>query len=151
MTDTKRCSKCGETKPVSGFDRNGSSHNGLRSQCKECKRAYNHAYRQAYREELNAYDRERDKARREERRAYNRDRQALLGDPLHDRWQEITRKHATRSGRWSEAEDAYLAASTDRIVDDALALKRTHYSVVHRLRELRRRGVTLARDRALAA
>lgn len=148
----KRCSRCGETKPVDGFHRNRSQRDGLGSWCKECHRAYNEAhrekrnachraYREAHREKRNAYS-----------RSYSRDRKALLGEPTMERWQEITTKHATRHREpWSEAEDAYLAASTDRMVDDALALKRTFQSVTHRLCHLRRRGVTLARDRALAA
>lgn len=128
----KRCRRCGETKSVDGFHRNRSKRDGLATQCKECQRAYCEAHR-------------------EESRAYARNRHALLGNPTYERWQEIAAKHATRRGRWSEAEDAYLATSTDRIVDDALALKRTHKSVETRLTRLRRRGVTLARDRALAA
>lgn len=160
----KRCTKCRETKSVDEFHRNRRRRDGLASQCKECKRAYyeDHreercAYREARREEKRAYY----EARREEalayRRAYyeehgeeerarNRDRKALLGDPTMDRWREITAKHATRRGQWSEAEDAYIVASTERIVDDALALKRTHGSVNGRIQTLRKRGVALARD-----
>ena len=161
----KRCPRCGETKSVDGFNRNRSNRDGLSSQCKECHRAvsraydevhreerrtYHRAYLEAHREERLAYSLAYNEAHREERRAYNRaytsERRALLGDPTHERWQEITAKHATRRGRWSEAEDAYLAASTERIVDDALALKRTYRSVENRIRDLRRSGVTLARD-----
>jgi len=177
----KRCPRCGETKSVDGFSRNRSQHDGLCSQCKDCSCAYSRAYNEAHREEILAYSRAYNEAHREERRAYSRayyeahreeqravkrayneahreeirayhrDRRALLGDPRHERWQEITAKHATRRGRWSEAEDAYLAASTDRIADDALALKRTYASVSRRLSVLRSRGITLARDRALAS
>ncbi|WP_066584586.1 hypothetical protein [Corynebacterium provencense] len=166
----KRCPKCVETKPVDGFYRNRSRRDGLSVWCKECFRAYKKAYDEAHREERRAKDRAYYEAHREERlahyrayyeahreerlahyRANARDRYALLGDPRRERWQEITAKHATRRGRWSEAEDAYLTASTDRVVDDALALKRTYMSVDARLRDLRRRGVTLARDRVLAA
>ena len=150
----KRCTKCGETKPVDGFTRKRSSRDGLESQCKSCIRAYYEAHREekcdkarayyeAHREERRAYD----EARREEKRAYDRDKNALLGNPTAERWEAITVKHATRSGEpWSESEDAYLAASTERAVDDALALKRTYGSVAHRIAHLRRRGVTLARD-----
>lgn len=152
----KRCTQCGETKSVDGFRRNRSKRDGLCSWCKECHRAYDKAYREAHWEEKRAYDKAYNEAHREEKcayfRAYSRDRYALFGDPTSERWQEITTKHATRAGEpWSEAEDAYLAASTDRMVDDALALKRTYLSVQSRLTSLRRRGVTLARDRALAA
>lgn len=168
----KTCTKCGETKSVDRFYRDRSNRDGMETKCKECKRvyyeahreekraydaayreanreekrAYQEAYRDAHREEIRAKGRAYGEAHREERNAMERDRRALLGDPTHERWQEITAKYATRRGRWSEAEDAYLAASTDRIVDDALALERTYVSVKHRIALLRKRGVTLARD-----
>lgn len=109
-------------------------------------RSRNIAYAEAHREEIRAYREAYRDANLEERRAYDRERHALLGGPTRERWNEITAKHATRSGRWSDAEDAYIAASTDRIVDDAIALKRTYASVQHRIARLRKRGVTLARD-----
>lgn len=175
MTDiptVKTCTKCGETKGVDGFSRDRSKRDGLCSRCKECHRAYKEAhreercakgrayyeahreercasddaYREAHREEIRARQRVYNEAHREEQRAYARDRHAILGEPTNERWQEITAKHATRRGRWSEAEEAYLAASTNRAVDDALELKRTYRSVQSRIRTLRARGVTLARD-----
>lgn len=161
----KRCTKCGETKSVDWFSRNRSQRDGLCSQCKDCCRDYIRAYREAHKEEISASERayredHREEilarndayreAHREERRAYSRayarERYALLGSHTMERYQEITAKHATRRGRWSEAEDTYLAASTERVVDDALALKRTHESVNSRIARLRRSGVTLARD-----
>lgn len=161
MTAMKRCPRCGETKSVDGFHRDPSKRDRLTSQCKECRRAYrdshreeilayNRAYYEAHREERLACHRAYREAHLEERcaysRAYARERYAMIGDPTTERWREITAKHATRRGRWSEAEDAYLAASTDRAVDDALALKRTHMSVQHRIAHLRKRGISLARD-----
>lgn len=161
MTDiptVKTCTKCGETKGVDGFSRDRSTRDGLCSQCKECRRAYKEAHREercdkgrayyeAHREEIRARQRVYNEAHREEQRAYARDRHAILGEPTTERWREITAKHATRNGEpWSEAEDTYLAASTERIVDDALALKRTYKSVENRIARLRRSGVTLARD-----
>lgn len=158
----KRCTKCGETKSVDGFSRDRSRRDGLSPHCKACRRAYYEAhreekransrsYRDAHREELRAYDAAYLEAHREEHRAYNRaygrDRRALLGNQMVDRWQEITAKHATRAGEpWSEADDTYLAASTDRDVDDALKLKRTYNSVTGRIARLRKRGIELARD-----
>ena len=165
---TKRCTKCGETKSVDRFGRDRSKRDGMTSHCKECHRAYYEAYREernakqrayneAHREQISAQKRAYYEAHREERRAYRedhreelraygRDYKALLGNQAMERWQEITAKHATSRGRWSEAEDAYLTASTDRVVDDALELKRTYNSVSHRIDRLRARGVALARD-----
>ncbi|AEK36197.1 hypothetical protein CVAR_0843 [Corynebacterium variabile DSM 44702] len=142
----KRCTKCGETKGVDGFYRNRSKRDGLSTHCKECDRAFSSAYKEAHWEERCAKQRAYYEDHREELRAYNRDRRALFGEPTTERWREITAKHATRRGRWSEAEDAHLAASTDRVGDDALALSRTYASVERRIARLRRSCVALARD-----
>lgn len=40
MTDTKRCPKCGETKPRSAFSRDTSKPDGLQSYCKACNSRY---------------------------------------------------------------------------------------------------------------
>ena len=53
----KRCTRCGETKGVDGFCRNRSKRDGLESQCKECHRARQRAYREAHREEILSHKR----------------------------------------------------------------------------------------------
>ena len=40
MTETKRCSKCGEVKPLEGFHRDRSKKQGRYSRCRECERQY---------------------------------------------------------------------------------------------------------------
>ena len=40
MTATKRCSKCGEVKPLEGFHRDRSKKQGRYSRCRECERQY---------------------------------------------------------------------------------------------------------------
>ena len=75
---TKRCSKCGETKPVPAFSRKASSKDGLRSQCKACIAEHNAAnrgkiakrdaaYRAANRDKIAKRDAEHYAANREER------------------------------------------------------------------------------------
>jgi hypothetical protein len=44
MVGSKRCFKCGETKPVSEFRRNKSKKDGFSSDCKECHAAYCKSY-----------------------------------------------------------------------------------------------------------
>lgn len=39
LNSTKRCSRCGETKPLSQFNRRGDNPNNYRSHCKACVRA----------------------------------------------------------------------------------------------------------------
>lgn len=36
MEDTKRCTKCGEVKPVGGFDKDSSKADGLQCHCRTC-------------------------------------------------------------------------------------------------------------------
>ena len=40
----KRCTKCGEVKPLTDYHRNKSKHDGRETWCKTCKNAYNTAY-----------------------------------------------------------------------------------------------------------
>jgi len=40
MSDTKRCKKCGEVKPLSEYYKHPDMGDGHLNQCKECKRAY---------------------------------------------------------------------------------------------------------------
>lgn len=42
--ETKKCSRCGETKPVSEFYRNARISDGYDTYCKECKRSLNHKF-----------------------------------------------------------------------------------------------------------
>ena len=114
--------------------------------------AYSRAYNAEHREEQVAYSRAYRAEHREEKAAYQRAYYALIGNTYQERSQEITAKHATRKGEsWSQAEDQYLVNSTDRVIDDALALKRTHKSVERRVACLRDRGVVLARDQQAIA
>lgn len=44
---TKTCSKCGESKPLSGFHRDKSKRDGYTYQCKDCRRANLHRWRRS--------------------------------------------------------------------------------------------------------
>lgn len=157
----KRCPTCGVTKPLDGFYRNKSRKNGRSDQCKECRKASARAYygsaqedvkarHEAYqgnREKINAYQRAYHFANREKRNASRRERYEMIGDLYGDKCQEISMRHATRNGEpWSEAEDNFIINSTDRIIDDALALHRTYISVNRRRERLIKAGL-IARSR----
>lgn len=43
--EKKRCSKCGEEKPLSEFNKDRNSKDGLSTQCSACKRCTIYAYR----------------------------------------------------------------------------------------------------------
>lgn len=51
----KRCSRCGEVKPVSEFSKNRSQKNGLACQCKTCVKEYQEANVDKIRKQKNAY------------------------------------------------------------------------------------------------
>ncbi len=44
MNDEKRCSKCGEVKPLNAFYKHKSRRDGLSSECKPCTKERNHSY-----------------------------------------------------------------------------------------------------------
>ena len=50
---TKACSKCGETKPASGFHPDKTKKSGLRSWCRECQNGATSAYGKAHPEDNN--------------------------------------------------------------------------------------------------
>jgi len=54
MEETKRCSKCGETKALGEFGKWKGSKSGLQSQCRPCRQAASRIYRAANRDRLNA-------------------------------------------------------------------------------------------------
>jgi len=49
---TKTCSKCGEDKPLSKFNKDYRRNGRLLSWCKACKSEYNHKYRTEYKEQI---------------------------------------------------------------------------------------------------
>ena len=52
---TKACSKCGEDKPLSEYNRRKGSRDGVRNDCKACVAAYGKVWREANRTKINAY------------------------------------------------------------------------------------------------
>jgi len=76
---TKKCSKCGEVKPVSEFSKDKNRKDGLQRQCKSCAKQYyqdhreeNKQYNQDYREEKKQYHRQYYQDHKEERKQYHR-------------------------------------------------------------------------------
>lgn len=68
---TKRCTKCGEEKPLGGFYKASRHKDGHRSDCKECRRGGDAIYRQNNREKIRAW-------RRKGQEIYRREHQAEL-------------------------------------------------------------------------
>ncbi len=55
---TKQCSKCGEIKPLSSFNKDKARKDGLRASCKICQELSNKKYRQNNRSKLSQYNKE---------------------------------------------------------------------------------------------
>ena len=51
----KRCTRCGETKPISEFVKDCTTRDGLRPSCKACAAIYSKAYNKAHKAEAAAY------------------------------------------------------------------------------------------------
>ena len=64
----KACSKCGEEKPLTGFNRSRRDRDGFRSECRECQAQYYAANSQCMKARSRAYT----ESHREERKAHNR-------------------------------------------------------------------------------
>lgn len=68
MADTKHCSKCGKTKPVTEFYKHPTSRDRLQYQCRTCQSARMAAWRAANREKARAAGRRHSQGRGRERR-----------------------------------------------------------------------------------
>ena len=80
MSETKRCTVCGEEKPLSAFYRNRASRDGRQSHCRVCHRERCRAWHATHRErsrEINAQYRagHREQERERARRWYARKKQ----------------------------------------------------------------------------
>src|SRR5690606_38380620 len=72
MSSTKRCTKCGEVKPLDAFNRHRKGALGRRSRCRACQREYNRTWREANRDRKREYNREYYAANRDHWREYAR-------------------------------------------------------------------------------
>jgi hypothetical protein len=66
----KRCTRCGETKPISDFYRNKSSKGGVSSECKQCTLERAKAYRATHSEEKREYQKAYRATHQERKREY---------------------------------------------------------------------------------
>lgn len=78
----KKCTKCGECKPVSEFSKDPKGKYGLHSWCKECKRDYSKEYRKNNKEREKEY-RKNNKERIKEYYESNKERIKEYGKKYH--------------------------------------------------------------------
>lgn len=108
MTDTKTCTKCGETKPLDEFAIRRQSADGRSPKCRDCKSQYDAAYRAANKQRISD--------RNAEYRRLNRERIASYLDAnkeqiatRHHLWREANREQvAARMAEWRAANRAHL-------------------------------------------
>src|SRR5699024_9303828 len=94
---TKRCSKCGEHKPLEGFHVLRASKDGRRPDCKGCARKRRRKYYEANAENERARSKKYYEANREYRKEYNRE------------YYEANRENIrVRKKKWREANAEYL-------------------------------------------
>jgi len=94
----KRCSKCGETKPVSEFHKKSSAKNGLSSQCKACTAVNSAKYRAANKEKIAA-----EKAR------YQRENKEEISKRKAKYYAENREAHAKRSAKYRDEHKEEIA------------------------------------------
>ena len=90
---TKKCSRCGEVKPISDFNKRKSRKDGLQSYCKQCKKAMNAEWRAKH----PTYDAEYCAKNKEKKAAYKADYRDPQTHPLN--WARMMVAHYRRMDR----------------------------------------------------
>ena len=157
----KTCSRCKETKPVSEFNKNRSSKDGLTFWCKGCKSESSRRYRETNRERVLEIERRYREANREKlaekgRRYYeaNKEKVAEKGRRYYEanreqRIRQSIEKHKEVNDRslelahrqrqpWEDWEEEFVLADNGLTTyQKAVRLNRSYYSVCHRKRGLK--------------
>jgi hypothetical protein len=58
MDENKKCSKCGQVKPLEDFAKHAGKHDGLQSWCRECKKSRDAEYYQENKDKYLQYNRD---------------------------------------------------------------------------------------------
>jgi 5-methylcytosine-specific restriction endonuclease McrA len=95
----KRCSRCGETKPLDDFSRNRRTKSGRRPECKPCQLRTNNEYRRANRDHVNAWANAYNRIHAERKRA----RAKVLYDANPEPRRAYSREYARRYPDWVKA------------------------------------------------
>lgn len=165
MRDVKRCTGCGEVKPLDDYYRNRAKPDGRRSECKTCTAEAARRWREENRDKQlerhrRYYEENRDKERKRRRRYREENRDKKLESDR--RYREENREYvnrrnqrryrrmngntaltSTRKGKpWTPAEDDILTADDGRnLFAKAILLGRTYNSCACRSYRLARREV----------
>ena len=146
---SKTCTKCGETKPLDGFNRHKGRVDGRNPYCRECMREYlrrdyeenrdrerecKHRYREENRDKVREYQR---RYREENRDILNQGHKMSCAQKTRTSNLLVSKKGAP----YSPEEDALILADNGMtIYQKAIELGRTHWSVEARKQRLRARA-----------
>lgn len=148
LPDLKTCSRCNQEKPRSEFGPHPSARDGLRGQCKACRRAYsrqyyqdhreqalekNRAYQEANKERYRSYQRQYRQKHIEKRRAYGREYHRTHQPKL--RTDEQQERSRDRARRWY-ADNSTYAKKRIRAWQARNRVKVQTYGEVRRARKL---------------
>lgn len=105
---TKACSKCGEVKPFSGFNKCKGMRDGYRSECKECRKEY----RKETSDRIKEYNREYRKENADRIKEYNKEYRKENADRARERNRKYYKEN---SDRFKECKKEYYKENADRI------------------------------------
>lgn len=138
---TKTCTKCGETKPTSGFSPSAKGKGGLHSQCRVCRGAYRRAWGGANKDKVSEANRRSYCRNGLKQRAAQTDRYAA--DPSKRIEDERRRRHADPVKARAKERLKYLRHG-ERIRAYAKAYRETNPDKVRSYSAARRRGPAIS-------
>jgi hypothetical protein len=117
MADAKRCTKCGETKPHTGFGKDKRASDGFTSACRDCHRESNRRYRAANLEKARESSRKSYASNRARLRAQTLQRQRLWQSSNRTRCREYRLKYrAANLEKDRQRQRAWRAANHEKIL-----------------------------------
>ena len=130
--DLKTCTKCNEEKPASEFNKNKATKDGLASHCKECRKAYRKANREAIREYHRNYCEEYREANRAYHRKYSKENRDARRESSH-KYREQNRDALREYSR------KYYEQNREAILERKRKYREENREVIRARKEVRRR------------
>lgn len=105
ISTLKRCSKCGEYKPLDAFNKKISNADGLNNSCKDCVHISSKQYREQHRDEINERKRNHREEHVLEARAYAKQYRTDHAETIREQKQRYSaanaEKERARARRWA--------------------------------------------------
>lgn len=107
----KTCTTCGESRPLTSFNKDSQKKDGLNPRCKKCSRAWHHKNKQRVRGYQQAYYQEKKERHSEKARAYRAENRDKLNQNKRE-WYKKNKKRASEYRR--ERSERYAAHARNR-------------------------------------